>query len=83
MQIFTFPVIAAGEVAVISTRDILISNGGGSTVAEHSDVILQEALRSMGLKPASAADDSTEMDTLLDDALKSVVCKGGSSSDLD
>ena len=97
MQIFDFPVIAAGEVAVISTRDILVCNGGGGgggggggdggggreTVAEHSDLILQEALRSMGLQSASACDDTTATDTLLEDALKSVACKGGSSSSSD
>lgn len=91
-QIFDFPVIAAGQVAVISTRDVLAANkdgaGGGSggvakmfSAVGDSDSLLEDVLRNMQQRRSSGAIDAT--DALLDDALKAIELKGGGSGDLD
>jgi hypothetical protein len=74
-------VIAADQVAVISTRDVLLSHGGNPTAATR-DIILQEALQSMQMQSANVADDAAARDAILSDALKALDCKGN-GSDLD
>jgi hypothetical protein len=93
VQIFDFPVIAAGEVAVISTRDVLFSDGGGSSTAAGREAILQEAMQSLHLKSAGADDDADNDDAaqaaaaaddaLLDDALRALDSRSSGCSDLD
>ncbi len=73
--------IAADQVAVISTRDVLLTRGGAPTAATR-DIILQEALQSMQIQSANAADGTAARDAILSDALKALDCKG-SGSDLD
>lgn len=91
-QMFEFPVIVAGQVAVISTRDVLAANkhgaGGGSggaakifSAVGDSDLLLEDVLRSMQQRRSSGATEDT--DALLDDALKAIELKGGGSGDLD
>ncbi len=73
--------IAADQVAVISFRDVLVTRGGAPTAATR-DIILQEALQSMQIHSANAADGTAARDAILSDALKAPDCKG-SGSDLD
>jgi hypothetical protein len=83
-QIFDFPVIAANEVAIISTRDVLEAKvTAGSRLGDRSNVscdkLLDDALQSLQLARAQQETVSDAADALLDSALEAL----DGSSDLD